>query len=233
MLMDTKSHLSIKSWSEEDRPREKLIAKGKKTLTDAELLAILIGSGSRNESAVNLCKRILGQADNNLNTLGKFSINQLSAFKGIGPAKAISIIAALELGRRQQSQEIPKYPKITCSYDVFKYLQPLMGDLAHEEFWVLYLDNSNKVVFKKMIGSGGLTSTSVDLRLIFKEALDQNAVSLILSHNHPSGKLQASQADKNITDKIKEGAATLSLKVLDHIIITEKAHFSFADKGVL
>lgn len=226
-------HLSIKSWSEADRPREKLLIKGKKTLTDAELLAILIGSGSRNESAVSLCKQILVQAENNLNTLSRFTVGRLTGFKGIGDAKAISIVAALELGRRQRSQEIPEYPKISCSYDVFKYIQPLLGDLTHEEFWVLYLDNSNKIIYKKMIGSGGITSAVVDLRLIFKEALEKNAVSLILAHNHPSGKLQASIADKQLTAQIQNGAETLSLKVLDHIIVTEKTYFSFADANII
>ncbi len=231
--MDTNEHLSIKSWSEADRPREKLMAKGKKTLTDAELLAIMIGSGSRSESAVSLCKRILGQAENNLNALSRFTVAQLMQFKGIGEAKAISIVAALELGRRQQSQEIPQYPKITCSHDVFRYLQPLLGDLSHEEFWVLYLDNSNKVIFKKMISSGGITGATVDLRLVFKEALEKNAVSLILSHNHPSGTLKPSSADKEITSFIQQGAKTLHLKVLDHIIVTEKTYFSFADSNIL
>ncbi len=231
--MSNKKHLSIKSWSEEDRPREKLLAKGKKTLTDAELLAILISSGSRNESAVSLCKRILAKAENNLNALGRFSVNQLMNFKGIGQAKAISIVAALELGRRQQHQDVPKHPKITCSQDVFKYMQPLLGDLSHEEFWVMYLDNSNKIIYKKMIGSGGFTSAAVDVRLIFKEALEKNTISLILAHNHPSGKLEASRADKHLTDQIKSGAQTLSLKVLDHLIITEKAYFSFADANML
>ncbi len=226
-------HLSIKSWSEADRPREKLLAKGKKTLTDAELLAILIGSGSRNESAVSLCKRILAKAENNLNSLSRFTVSQLMNFKGVGQVKAITIVAALEIGRRQQDQEIPVHPKIKCSYDVFKCLRPILGDLSHEEFWVLYLDNSNKVVYKKMISSGGLTSTSVDLRIIFKEALEQNAVGLILSHNHPSGKLEASNADKQITHKIKKAAQTLDLRVLDHIIITEKTYFSFADHDIL
>jgi len=231
--MNTVEHLSIKSWSEADRPREKLLSKVKKALTDAELLAILIGSGSRKESAVSLCKRILIQAENNLNSLCRFSVPQLTNFKGVGEAKAISIVAALELGRRQQSQEIPTYPVINSSYDVFKYMQPLLGDLSHEEFWVLYLNNSNKVIYKKMIGSGGLTSATVDLRLIFKEALEQNAVALILVHNHPSCKLQASIADKKMTSRIKEGASTLSLKVLDHIIVTEKSYFSFADENIL
>jgi len=232
-MSELNSFLSIKNWSEADRPREKFIEKGKKTLTDAELMAILIGSGNRNESAVGLCKRILASADNNLNKVTRLGVKQLTKFNGIGEAKAITIIAALELGRRQQSQEIPIQPVITASKDVFTYMQPLLGDLNHEEFWVLFLNNSNKVIHRKMISSGGQTGTTIDTRLIFKIALEFGAVALVLVHNHPSGKLSPSQADKQTTLNIGSAGETLTIRVLDHVIVTEKNYFSFADEGLL
>ena len=232
-MNDLNPKFSIKYWSEEDRPREKLLGKGKKILTDAELMAILIGSGNREESAVSLCKRILASVDNNLNSVSRLSVAQLTKFKGIGEAKAIAIVASLELGRRQQLQEIPARPVIKSSNDVFVYMQPLLGDLHHEEFWVLFLDNSNKVLHRKMMSSGGQTGTLIDERLIFKTALEFSVVALILVHNHPSGKLVPSGADHQITKAICAGAKTLSLKVLDHIIVTEKDYYSFADNGVL
>ena len=227
----TPPNFSIKNWSEADRPREKLLEKGKKSLTDAELMAILIGSGNRNESAVSLCKRILASAENNLNTLSKLGIKQLTNFKGIGEAKAISIVAALELGRRQKAQEPAKLKVITSSHDVFTTMQPILGDLNHEEFWVLFLNNSNKIIHQKMMSSGGQTGTLVDTRLVFKTALDFSAVAIILTHNHPSGKLQPSQADKNLTETIKQAGEILSIKVLDHVIVTEKDYYSFVDHG--
>ena len=232
-MNDLNPKFSIKDWSEEDRPREKLLGKGKKILTDAELMAILIGSGNREESAVSLCIRILASVDNNLNSVSRLSVAQLTKFKGIGEAKAIAIVASLELGRRQQLQEIPARPVIKSSNDVFVYMQPLLGDLHHEEFWVLFLDNSNKVLHRKMMSSGGQTGTLIDERLIFKTALEFSVVALILVHNHPSGKLVPSGADHQITKVICAGAKTLSLKVLDHIIVTEKDYYSFADNGVL
>ncbi len=227
------SKFSIKEWSEADRPREKLVAKGKKTLTDAELMAILIGSGNRDESAVSLSKRILADIDNNLNELSRLGISQLLKYKGIGEAKSISVIAALELGRRQGLQQVVANPFITSSSDVFSIMHPLLGDLSHEEFWVLFLNNSNKVLNKKMISSGGQTGTVVDLRLIFKIALEFSSIALILCHNHPSGSLVPSGADKQVTKDIRKGGETLNIKVLDHIIITEKNYFSFADEGLM
>ena len=223
----------IKKWSEADRPREKLLEKGKKTLTDGELMAILIGSGSRDESAVSLCKRILASVDNNLNNVSRLSVAQLTKFKGIGEAKAITIVAGLELGRRQKLQESPDRPVIKSSNDVFVYMQPLIGNLDHEEFWVLFLNNSNKVLHRKMMSSGGQTGTHIDERLIFKTALEFSAVALILVHNHPSEKLTPSNADHQITKAICAGGETLSIKVLDHLIVTEKDYYSFADNGVL
>jgi DNA repair protein RadC len=225
-------NFSIKHWAEDDKPREKLMLKGRNALSDAELIAILIGSGSRNESAVSLSKRILASVDNNLNALGKLSLKQLMEFKGIGEAKAITIAAALELGRRRRAEETLDLKKITSSKAVFEIMQPIIGELPHEEFWVLYLNNSNKVVYKSQLSKGGITGTVVDVRLIFKIALEQNATSIILTHNHPSGKLIASDADKEVTKKLKLAGEQLDVKVLDHIIITEKEYLSFQDEGI-
>jgi DNA repair protein RadC len=222
----------INQWAEDDRPREKFLLKGKSTLSDSELLAILIGSGSRNESAVQLCQRILASSENNLNTLGKMSISQLMQFKGIGEAKAISIAAALELGRRRRAEDAIELKKITSSKAVFDILYPIIGELPHEEFWVLYLNNSNKVIYKAQLSKGGITGTVVDIRLIFKMAFEQNATGLILSHNHPSGKLIASEADLKITKRIKEAGQTFEIQVLDHLIITENGYLSFQDEGI-
>lgn len=225
--------LTIKSWAIDDRPREKLVAKGKSALSDAELIAILIGSGNRQESAVALSKRMLQSVDGNINELAKLSVEKLTTFKGIGEAKAISIITALELGKRRQLETAMEKPKITSSVAVFNLLQPIIGDLEHEEFWVLFLNNSNKVVAKNQISKGGLTATVVDVRLLFKRALELAAVAIIVCHNHPSGKLQPSDADQQLTQKINEAGTTLDIKLLDHLIITEKAYFSFADENLL
>lgn len=226
-------HFSIKHWSENDKPREKLMFKDKVALSDAELLAILIGSGSRNESAVDLCKRILAASENNLNQLGKQNIQQLLQFKGIGEAKAISIIAALELGKRRRLEEAKQLSQIKSSKDVFEHMQPLIGDLTNEEFWVLLLNNSNKIIQKIQLSKGGLTATLVDVRLLFKQALEYFATAIILVHNHPSGQLKPSEANKNITKKISDAGNVLDIKLLDHIIITEHDYFSFADDGIL
>lgn len=223
----------INQWAEDDRPREKFLLKGKAALSDSELLAILIGSGSRNESAVQLSQRILASANNNLNQLGKLSIQQLMDFKGIGEAKAISIAAALELGRRRRSEDAVELDKITSSKAVFNIMQPLIGELLHEEFWVLFLNNSNKVIHKAQLSKGGMTGTVVDTRIIFKTALEYNAISLILTHNHPSGKLLASESDKEITRKLQLAGKQMEIMVLDHVIITESSFYSFADEGIL
>jgi DNA repair protein RadC len=222
----------IHQWAEDDRPREKFLLKGKSTLSDSELLAILIGSGSRNESAVQLCQRILASSENNLNALGKMSVSQLMQFKGIGEAKAISIAAALELGRRRRAEDAIELKKITSSKAVFDIMQPIIGELPHEEFWVLYLNNSNKVIYKAQLSKGGITGTVVDIRLLFKMAVEQNATALILIHNHPSGKLIASDADIQITKKIKAAGQTLEIQVLDHVIVTENGYLSFQDAGI-
>jgi DNA repair protein RadC len=222
---------SIKLWAEDDRPREKLALKGKSVLSDAELLAILIGSGSKNESAVALCKRILASVNNNLNALGKLSIQQLSEFKGIGEAKAISVIAAVELGRRRKNEEVKELTKVTSSKSIFDLMQPLIGELPYEEFWVLFLNNSMKVLHKSQLSKGGITGTVVDLRIVFKLALEQNATSIVLVHNHPSGSLQPSTADFEITKKIQIAGKTLDISVIDHLIVTETNYYSFKDEG--
>ncbi|HLP65015.1 RadC family protein [Flavobacterium sp.] len=222
----------INQWAEDDRPREKFLLKGKSTLSDSELLAILIGSGSRNESAVQLCQRILASTNNNLNQLGKLSIAQLTQFKGIGEAKAITIAAALELGRRRRSEEAVELTKITSSKAVFEIMQPIIGELPHEEFWVLYLNNSNKVIYKSQLSKGGITGTIVDVRLIFKTVFENNATGIILTHNHPSGKLMASEQDIQVTKKIKLAAQQLDVNLLDHIIVTENGFYSFNDEGI-
>lgn len=232
-MSEKPTSFSIKNWSQEDQPREKLRDKGKTTLSDAELLAILIGSGSRDESAVDLCKRILARVDNNLNALGKLSIKQLMGFKGIGEAKAIGITAALELGRRRRLEDAVKQEKITSSRDVFNIMQPILGELSHEEFWIIYLNNSNKVIQKQQLSKGGITGTLVDVRLVLKSALEVGAVALIVSHNHPSGTLKPSEADKKITKKLKTAAQSIDINLLDHIIVTEKRYFSFADENLI
>ncbi|MGK0253976.1 MAG: DNA repair protein RadC [Mariniflexile sp.] len=232
-MQEKPTSFSIKKWSQDDQPREKLLYKGKAALSDAELVAILIGSGNRNENAVDLCKRILASVDNNLSALGKLSIKQLMEFKGIGEAKAISIAAALELGRRRRGEEALEKKKITSSKSVFELMQPLIGELQHEEFWIIYVNNSNKVIQKNQLSKGGITGTLVDVRLVLKNALEVGATGLILAHNHPSGTLKPSDADKQITNKLKVAAESLDIKVLDHLIITEKAYYSFADEGIL
>ena len=232
-MQEKKASFSIKNWSQDDQPREKLLYKGKATLSDAELVAILIGSGNRDESAVDLCKRILASVNNNLSELGKLSIKQLMEFKGIGEAKAITIAAALELGRRRRSEDALEKKKITSSKSVFELMQPVIGELQHEEFWIVYLNNSNKVIQKNQLSKGGITGTLVDVRLVLKNALEVGATGLILAHNHPSGTLIPSEADKQITNKLKLASESLDIKVLDHLIITENAYFSFADESLL
>lgn len=224
---------SIKNWSEDDRPREKLVAKGSNALSDAELIAILIGSGSRDESAVSLSKRVLSSVGHNLNALGKTTLQQLMTFKGIGEAKAITIAAAMELGRRRRDETTLQKKKITSSQAVFEVMQPIIGELPHEEFWVLYLNNSNKILQTFQLSKGGITGTLVDTRLVFKNALQVGAVAIILAHNHPSGTLTPSEADKNLTQKLKKAGESLDIKVLDHVIVTENQYISFADAGLL
>ncbi|WP_424495114.1 RadC family protein [Salinimicrobium sp. GXAS 041] len=233
MASEQRIPFTIKNWAEDDRPREKLLQKGKMSLSDAELLAILIGSGSRNESAVELCKKVLASAGNSLSELGKLSVGQLTVHKGIGEAKAITIMAALELGRRRRAEEALEKKKISSSASVFELMQPIIGELPHEEFWIIYLNNSNKVIDQLQLSKGGITGTLVDVRLALKKALELGATSIILSHNHPSGNLNPSSADKQLTQKLKTAGESLDIKILDHIIVTEKSYFSFADEGLL
>jgi len=232
-MSEKPTSFSIKDWSQDDQPREKLRDKGRAALSDAELIAILIGSGNREESAVALCKRIFASVDNNLNALGKLSIKQLMTFKGIGEAKAITIAAALELGRRRRIEDALQLEKITSSRSVFDFMQPIIGELPHEEFWILYLNNSNKVIQRNQLSKGGITGTLVDVRLVLKNALEVGATALILCHNHQSGTLKPSKADRDITQKLKSAAQSLDIKVLDHLIVTEKAYFSFADEEII
>jgi len=227
------SSFSIKNWSDDDKPREKLVHKGRSVLSNAELIAILIGSGSKNETAVALSKRILASTNNNLNELGKVSIKQLMKFNGIGEAKAVSIAAALEIGRRRQNEKAMLKAQISGSQAVFDLLQPLVADLPHEEFWIVYLNNSNKVIHKAQLSKGGITGTLVDVRLVMKQALELGAVSLILAHNHPSGALKPSEADKKITNKLQKASEAMDIRVLDHVIITQNKYYSFADNNLI
>ena len=217
----------------EDRPREKLLRRGRQELSDAELLAILIGSGNRRETAVDLSRRILHAMDNDLNRLGQISVAGLKKFPGIGEAKAITILAALELGRRRQSTDIQQRPQITCSRDAYDILQVNLIDLPHEEFWILLLNRANRVVGRERISSGGVAGTVVDAKLVFGKALGQMACSVILAHNHPSGNLRPSQADLQLTTKLVRAGKSLDIAVLDHLIVTQAGYYSFADEGQL
>lgn len=231
--MDEYARISIRNWSVEDRPREKMMSKGIQSLSDSELIALLIGSGTREVSAVELARQILNKADNSLDKLGKLSVADLKKLKGIGQARAISIAAALELGRRRTLSESPEACKISGSADVFNMMQSLLADLPHEEFWILILNRSNRVVDKRKISQGGITGTVTDIRMILKMALEQLGTSLILCHNHPSGNLQPSDADLAITRRLKESAALMDITVLDHIIIAGRKYFSFADDSLI
>lgn len=232
--MDNKTEkLSIKNWSVDDRPREKMLAKGRESLTDSELIAILIGSGNNDESAVALSQRILNDNSNNLIELSKLSINDLMAYKGIGEAKSITIAAALELGRRRRYAEAIEKPSVGCSRDAFEYLYPHVSDLAHEQFWILLLNSANKIIKKERIGIGGLSSTSADPKIIFKSAIESLASSIILCHNHPSGSTEPSKTDMNLTTNIINGGKVLDIKILDHLIVGNNVYFSFADHGLI
>jgi DNA repair protein RadC len=225
--------LNIKDWAVEDRPREKLLSKGARSLSDAELMAILISSGNLEETAVELSRRILASVDNNLNELGRRNIEFLKTFNGIGEAKAVTIAAALELGKRRKETDGANNHKITGSKDAADHFFPLLGDLNHEEFWVMLLNRGNKVLEKFMISQGGIAGTVIDVRIILKPAIEKLASSIILCHNHPSGTMQASDADLQITRKIKQAADLLDIAVLDHIIIGQNQYLSFADEGLL
>jgi len=226
-------HLRIPQWAEDDRPREKLLTKGRSNLSNAELLAILIGTGTKALSAVDLAKQVLQQADLNLNNLARLSVKDLTRIKGIGEAKAISIVSALELGRRRKESVAPGKPRITNSIDVVEMIKQDLLDLNHEEFWIVILNRANYVLRKNKISSGGISGTVADPKLIFKSALDYRGSSIILVHNHPSGNLQPSQADITLTKTLKEAGKFLEIPVLDHIIVSDNSYFSFADEGIM
>lgn len=231
--MEEYKKLNIKEWAVEDRPREKLMANGPRSLSDAELIAILIGSGNQKETAVELSRRILSSVENDLNELGTKSIGHLTKFNGIGEAKAITIVAALELGKRRKESGIVNRDKISSSKDVADIFMPLLIDLPHEEFWILLLNRGNKILDKQMVSLGGISGTVIDVRLILKTAVEKLASSIILCHNHPSGTLEPSDADKKITDKLKKAGELMDIPVLDHVIIGRNKHYSFADEGQL
>jgi len=221
----------MKDMSESDRPREKMLEHGKQVLSNAELVAILIGSGSRTESAVSLSQRILKSVNDDLNELGKLSLSQLMKFKGIGEAKAVCITASLELGIRRQLKGIKEIPKVSSSQDAYQFIGPILADLEIEQFWILLLSRSNGIIAKRKISEGGVAGTVVDAKVIFKYAIDQLASSIILVHNHPSGNLSPSQQDRTLTKKLVEAGEVLSIKVLDHLIISNLGYTSFADEG--
>jgi DNA repair protein RadC len=231
--MNYSKNISIKDWADDDRPREKLLIKGKGALSDAELIAILIASGNRDESAVELSKRILQSLGNNLNRLAKLSVNDLIKFKGIGEAKAISIIASLELGRRRRTADVLEKDKIGGSKDAFQILQLKLEDLPHEEFWIVLLNRANKVIDTKLVGRGGVSSTVVDSKVIFSFALESLASGIILAHNHPSGNLKPSNSDIRLTKKLVDAGEIMEVPILDHIIVGDNDYFSFADEGLI
>ena len=231
--MSTYQSRALKTWAVEERPREKVMANGIQYLSDAELLAILVGSGTRNMTAVELARKILGNAGNNLHELGRQSLGDLLKIKGVGPAKAISVMAAMELGRRRAGMNQIEKISVKSSETVFNIFHPLLGDLDHEEFWLLMLNRANKVLGRFKVSQGGLSGTVIDTRIILKKALDNLASSIIVCHNHPSGNNQPSDADVKITEKLKKAAEMLEIKMLDHVIIADKSYFSFADEGLI
>ena len=224
---------SIKDWAVDDRPREKLLRKNPSVLSNSELLAILINNGTKQKSAVDLAKEILLLGKNNLNELGRLTLNDFMKVKGIGEAKAILIVAALELGRRRQTASFLEKPIIKKSSDISQYIQPLLSDYPHEVFAVLFLNRANKINHFEVISKGGITGTIADPRIILKKALQEDAVNIVLCHNHPSGSLKPSRADEEITQKIKAAASLLDIRVLDHIIVSNEGYFSFADEGLI
>lgn len=224
---------SIKDWAKEDRPREKLLLKGKSVLSDAELIGILIGSGTRTLSAVEVAKIILREYDNDLNRIARLSVKDLTKFKGIGEAKAITIVSALELGRRKKESDIPKKTFIKASENAYQYMKPNLQDLSHEEFWIILLKRNNEVIKKERISLGGVSGTVVDTKIIMKKALEEQASNIILVHNHPSGNKNPSQADQQITKKLKEAGKLMDIPVIDHIIFTDHGYFSFTDESII
>jgi len=225
--------LSIKSLAEDDRPREKFLLKGKSAVSDSELLAIIMGSGNREESAVELARRILNSVENNWHRLSQLSLQDLMKFKGVGEAKAISIATALEIGNRRSQQEVIERQQISSSKDAFDILQPHLSDLSTEEFWAIFLNHQNKILYKTCLFRGGIASSVADVRVVFKTALEHFSTQIIVAHNHPAGSLKPSKEDINITQKIKEAGKLLDIELLDHLILTQNNFFSFKDEGLL
>lgn len=225
--------LSINHWAEEDRPREKMMRKGAEALSIAELLAILIGSGTTEDSAVSLMQKVLSRCDNNINTLGKWSLNDFTSFKGLGPAKGITIMAALELGKRRAMQEPIERAVIKESTDIYNIFHPLLCDSPQEEFWLLLLNQAAKVIDKVRISQGGIDQTTVDVRSVMREAILVRATQIAMVHNHPSGNLKPSNEDINITNKIKKASDLLNIRLIDHVIVTDGNFYSFHDHGLI
>ena len=226
-------YVSVKNWALEDRPREKMMLKGASALSDSELLAILIGSGTREKSAVQVCQEILADVDNDLNKLARHSVSDLTQYNGIGPAKSISIVAALELGRRRKNTGAREIKKITCSRDAYQILYPKLSDLNHEEIWALFLNRSNRVEGTMRISEGGISSTVLDVRLVLREALNRYASGIILAHNHPTNNCMPSEQDIRITTKLKDAAKIMDISLLDHLILCGDNYYSFADENMM
>jgi DNA repair protein RadC len=233
MKMESDKKLSIKEWAIDDRPREKMMNKGIGALSNAELIAILFGTGTRNESAVEIARKLLDSAENNLNKLATFTLKDLKLIKGIGEAKAISVLTALELGKRRKIEEVVERRKIQSSKDVYEIFGPLLGDLPFEEFWILLLNRSNCIIEKMKTSQGGISGTVTDVRIILKNALDKMASSIILCHNHPSGNLKPSEQDISITQRLKEAGKLIDINIPDHVIVASNGYFSFADEGII
>lgn len=233
LMENNASYTPIKKWAEEDRPREKLQLHGKQTLSNADLLAILISTGTKSKSAIDLSREILKKCDNNLNELAKLSVKDLVKIDGIGEAKAITIVSAIELGGRRQVEEVKQKKYIGHSKDIFELFKPRIADLKHEEFWVLLLNRGLKVIGEKLVSEGGVSGTMVDAKKVFKIAIDEGAVSIALAHNHPSGEIKPSQEDIDLTKKLNQAGKLLDINVIDHIIVTENKYYSFADEGDL
>ncbi len=223
--------LNINQWAEEDRPREKLMRLGAESLTNAELLAILIGSGSTKESAVDLMKRVLSDCSNNLNSLGKMTIRQLMEYNGVGEAKAITILAACELGKRRQMEAPEERPDLGTATRIYNHMHPVMQDLDVEEFWILLMNQNHRLIKKMRIAHGGITEVSVDIRIIMREAVLAGATILAVCHNHPSGSLRPSQADNDITATLQKACQIMRISFLDHVIVTDGAYYSYHESG--
>lgn len=231
--MEDKRKLSINQWALEDRPREKMMEKGASALSDAELLALLIGSGNTEESAVALMRRLLSACENNLNSLAKWEMADYARFKGMGPAKSLTIMAALELGRRRKLQSVEERPRIRSSNDIYEIFQPLLGDLDREECWVLLLNQAGGLIGRVRVSTGGIDGTYADVRMILREALQQRATQMAVVHNHPSGNNRPSQADRTLTEQLRRAGETMRIRLIDHVIVCEDCYYSFADEGLL